>query len=105
MPDLALPIWRCERCGASEGAPRPICPKCGGQLAAAFSPGAGRLYSWTMVRRPPLAFADRPPYPVAVVDLDEEVRVTGRLASVEPEPRLGSRVRLLAVEDGVGIFG
>lgn len=105
MPD-GLTIYRCAACGALEGAHRSRCPKCGSSsIVETLSRGNGRLYSWTIVRRPPVRFKDRPPYAVAVVDLEEGVRVTGRLGVFEPEPRLGAPMRLLRVEEDVAVFG
>ena len=47
---------------------------------ALLAPGlAGRLVSFTVIRKAPAAFADEPLYAVAIVDLAGGRRVTGRL--------------------------
>ena len=50
------------------------------------------------------AFADRPLYAVAMVDLDEGERVIGRLENFEPPPPLGAAVEIVGVADGVPVF-
>lgn len=67
-------------------------------------PGEGRLVSWTVVRRPGGAFADRPMFAVALVDLDAGPRVTGNLRGFEHEPALGAAVRVVDEHDGIAIF-
>lgn len=105
MPET-LAILRCADCGALDPGPRRLCTRCGSRrLESVPAAGDGALVSWTVIRRPPQRFADEPPYAVAVVDLDEGVRVTGRLDRFEPAPALGARVRLTALANGVPVFG
>jgi uncharacterized protein len=81
-----LEILRCNQCGHYVHYPRPICDKCLGQsLSPAPVSGLGTLYSWTEVRQAfhPY-FADRLPYLLAVVELEEEpgLKVTTNLTDV-----------------------
>jgi uncharacterized OB-fold protein len=46
--------------------------------------GAGRVHSFTVVHRAPPDYRDEVPYVVALVDLDEGVRMMTRLVDVEP---------------------
>ena len=104
MPET-LAILRCLDCGALDPGPRRLCAKCGSRrLEATPVRGEGSLVSWTVIRRPPQRFAEEPAYAVAVVDLEEGVRVTGRLDSFEPEPALGIPVRVSALANGVPVF-
>jgi uncharacterized OB-fold protein len=64
------PLSRCRRCGAS--AVRPI-----------HLSGRGALTSFTTIRVPPTVFLGQEPYDIAVIDLDEGLRVTARLAVPE----------------------
>src|SRR5213595_2785339 len=54
MPEARVQILRCGRCGTLDAGPRLLCPKC---HAAAMEPrevdGAGKLLSWTIIRRAP----------------------------------------------------
>lgn len=74
-------LQRCELCGVAIFPPRTICPRCGGQaLDWQESSGAGMVYSTTTVRQKPERGGD---YNIALVDLDEGVRM---LSSVEDCP-------------------
>ena len=100
-------ILRCATCGLQTGAPRQLCPGChGSELTTVPVEGAGRLVSWTMIRRPPQAFRDEGAYLVAVVALDAGVPVTVRLRLPEgaPEPAAGARVRMTAEHKGAAVF-
>lgn len=68
---------RCIDCGARAFPARPVCHRCGGTRLAAHDLGtAGRLYSWTTVR---VSSTRNTPYSIGYVDIDDEVRVLGRL--------------------------
>lgn len=76
---------RCDDCGAWRFPPRPMCPGCN-SFASSWTAlaGRGRVWSW-VVAHPPLlpAFAALAPYVVAVVELEEGIRMVGRLIDVE----------------------
>lgn len=83
-----LAILRCEDCGTFVHPPRPLCRGC---LSENLSPhvlsGRGRVYSFTLthyVFHP--AFADAVPYPVALVELEEDpgVRIVTNLVEIDP---------------------
>lgn len=98
-------IIRCASCGALDVPPRERCGKCGGTtLTPQAAAGTGTLVTWTVMRRPPAAFADEPPYAVAVVDLSEGVRVTGRLKQFEDDPASGARVSIVGMHKGTPVF-
>ena len=99
MPDGALHVLTCEDCGAHDPGGRSRCAACGGALAPQRVDGGGTLLTWTRVRRPPAGFDAAGPYSVALVELDEGLRITARLVNDDPEPPLGARLRL---EDGEG---
>jgi uncharacterized OB-fold protein len=79
-----LVVQRCEECGTLRFPPEPGCYRCG-SLRATWTPLSGRatLWSWT-VAYPPLLpyFAERAPWPVAVVQLDEGPRMVTNLIDV-----------------------
>lgn len=84
----ALQVQRCAACGRSVFYPRAVCPHCfGGPLEWRRVSGRGALYSFTVVHRAPTpAFRLDVPYVVALVDLDEGVRLMGTLVDVAPIP-------------------
>lgn len=72
---------RCRPCGRWIWQPRPLCPACHGEdLAWTELAGRGRVASWTVLRPPVLpAWADLLPFVVLMVELDEGIRMVGRL--------------------------
>jgi uncharacterized OB-fold protein len=57
--------------------------------------GLGRVYSYTVTHVPTPGFEDRVPYPVALVDLDEGVRIIANLVNVDPAAiAIGMRVKV-----------
>ncbi len=93
--DASAPFWNacarhelilqaCDDCDAIRFPPRPMCPACT-SFAHSWKPasGRGRIWSWVVAHPPVLpAFADRAPYNVVVVELDEGVRMLGNLIDV-----------------------
>ena len=80
-----LRIQRCASCGRHVFYPRAVCPHCGGtDLTWVESTGAGRVHSFTVVHRAPPDYRDEVPYVVALVELEEGVRLMTRLVEVEP---------------------
>ncbi len=76
-----LLIQRCGSCGAWLWQPRPICSRCQtpGPTWTRVS-GDGRVASWVVMRPPTLpAYADKVPFVVLLVELDEGVRLLGYL--------------------------
>jgi uncharacterized OB-fold protein len=71
-----------------------------------LAPGlAGRLVSFTVIRKAPAAFADETLYAVAIVDLEGGRRVIGRIEPFEPAPPLGAAVTLLRLYKNIPVFG
>jgi uncharacterized protein len=72
-----LLLQRCDSCGRFRFYPRPMCPNCHSMRATwTRCSGRGKIYSYTIVRRP-LArwFAQRVPLVCAVIELEEGVRM------------------------------
>jgi uncharacterized OB-fold protein len=77
---------RCGACGLGTQHPRAIC-RCGSaDLGWARCSGRARLDSYVIVHRPEPAFAAEAPFVLAVVELEEGVRMTTRIVEVVPEP-------------------
>lgn len=86
-----LRIQECDRCGTRIFYPRLVCPNClSSELTWIDSSGQGTVYSFTVVHRAPPGFEEEAPFAVALIDLDEGVRLMGRLDSASP--RIGARV-------------
>ena len=79
-----LLVQRCEACGAHQFPPERGCPACGSpRMAWVEASGRASLYSWTIAYPPLLPyFAERAPWPIAVVELEEGPRMVTNLVGV-----------------------
>lgn len=76
----AFAAFRCNSCKCLSAPPHRSCGRCGaGTLQAITLSGRGTLLSFTTIRIPPARFKGQEPYDIAVVDLEEGLRVTVRL--------------------------
>lgn len=76
-----LLVQECPRCRTLVFPPEPACPACR-HLERGWkrSGGRGRVFSWVVVRRASHPyFADRVPYAVVLVEMDEGFRVVGSI--------------------------
>jgi uncharacterized OB-fold protein len=80
-------IRHCNACGRSHFYPRHSCPHCWSDHCEwRPSSGRGRVYSYTVIHHNDvLPFKERLPYIVALIDLDEGVRVTTNIVEGTPE--------------------
>ena len=95
MEEHALPFWdaardrrlvlaRCDTCGEFSFPPEISCGGCGSpERSWVEATGAATLWSWTVCHPPMLPwFAERGPWVVAVVELDEGPRMVTTLRGV-----------------------
>lgn len=82
-----LVLQRCRSCQQVQFYPRSLCANClSDDLAWIEASGRGVVYSYTVVHRALMAgFADEVPYVIALVQLDEGVRLMTRLVRCEPD--------------------
>jgi len=100
-----LDLQRCLTCDRAVHFPREICPHCHGvELSFATSAGVGAVYAVTIMPTPALpSMAGRAPYAVALVDLDDGVRMlTNLVGDGALDAVVGDRVRVAwePLEDG-----
>ena len=89
---------RCCRDGTTFLPSQVVCPKCGNEDAEDVDlSGSGRVRVWTTIHIAPTRYEDDAPYTVVLVDLDEGLRVMGRLLETNGDPR-GARVQLRDVD-------
>lgn len=83
-----IQIQKCNACGEHIFYPRGLCPHCfSSDLSWEPASGKGKVYAFTIVHRQPNpAFAADMPYVVALIELDEGVRMMTNLVDVEPDP-------------------
>lgn len=115
--DASAPFWEaaarhelvlqaCTSCGAVRHPPRPVCPAClSWDHDWKPASGRGRVWSWVVAHPPVLpAFAEKAPYNVVVVELDEGVRMVGNVLDVSNEEiheGMLVQVAFEDIEDGV----
>ncbi len=84
--DRRLVLQWCRTCEAPIHYPREACPRClGDELEFRPAAGCGIVYAVSVMPKPanPL-MTGREPYAVALVDLDEGVRMMSNIVGVEP---------------------
>jgi uncharacterized OB-fold protein len=97
IEDGWLPVERCADCQRPQWYPRGFCVACGSEdVALVPVGGSGRLYTYSIVHRPPSGeFLPFVPYVYALVDLAEGVRVTSWITDCEHNAlRIGMPLRL-----------
>ena len=103
-----LTLQRCAGCGRLRFPPRPMCPRCTSMESTwERASGRGRVWSWVVAHPPVLpAFQDRVPFNVAVIDLEEGVRMIGNvfeIANEDLQEGMPVEVTFEDVEDGVSL--
>ena len=80
-----LVLQTCASCGTIRHPPRPMCAVCNSmEYTFERASGRGRIWSWVIAHAPVLpSFAEKVPYNVVVVELDEGVRMVGNLFDVD----------------------
>jgi uncharacterized OB-fold protein len=93
-----LRVQTCGSCGAKRHPPGPICPACqASERSYVVASGRGTVHSFVVHRHPPLPGREVPVV-LALVDLDEGVRMVGELLEVSPsDARIGVPVEVTFV--------
>ncbi|MEM5797780.1 MAG: Zn-ribbon domain-containing OB-fold protein [Candidatus Aenigmatarchaeota archaeon] len=96
---------RCKVCSGVYFPPKQICPKCRrkGQLEEFALSGRGKIYSWTVIRAAPDGFEHQAPYAVAIIELEEGIKIAGQIVNPPEEVEIGKPVRVVfrkICEDG-----
>lgn len=101
-----LRIHRCGQCGLLRHPPGPMCPECGATKPTYLvSHGLGDVHSFVVHHHPPLP-GKQLPLVVALVEIDEGVRMLGEMPDVAPsEVHIGQRVRVAfeKVDEQIGM--
>ena len=93
-----LRIQRCDGCGTLRHPPGPMCPECQQRGCAdpgyVVAAGTGTVFSYVAHHHPPVP-GKRLPLVIALVELDEGVRVLGEMVGVSPDQvSIGMPVRI-----------
>jgi 3-oxo-4,17-pregnadiene-20-carboxyl-CoA hydratase alpha subunit len=80
-----LRVQRCNACGALRFPPGPACPACGAlDRGYVVASGRGTVFSYVVHRHPPVPGRELPIL-IALVDLEEGVRMVGELTGLEAD--------------------
>jgi uncharacterized OB-fold protein len=92
-----LEAAQCAGCGKVWFPPRKICKACGGEeFKPTVLPTRGKVLTYTVIRIPPAQFEEQKPYTVAIVELENGVRLTCVVTESPPdEVKIGTRVELI----------
>jgi len=98
-----LRFQRCDECGTWRHMPRYTCAACGSaKWHWALSSGRGKLYSWTITHRSfHPGFDEDVPYGVAVIEMDEGIRIVSQIESLAPSDyQIGLPVKVAFIRRG-----
>ena len=77
-----IPVSRCKSCGKCYVMPTYLCTSCySTELEEATLNGKGKLATYTIIRTPPAGNEEQAPYTVAIIELDDGLRMTARVAN------------------------
>lgn len=98
-----LRVQRCDGCGRRTFPPRAFCPACAGPLEWIACTGRATVASFAINHRPDAAFETAEPQILALVQLEEGVRMATTLVGMAPDPdaiALGMPVTVVFVRRG-----
>jgi len=100
----------CVSCGKKFFPPRLICDQCQSREFKKIKLGReGKVLTYTIIRVAPSQFVDQAPYPIAIVELNDGVKVLMQIADCDPETiEIGMPVRMefrkVSTEGDAGII-
>jgi uncharacterized OB-fold protein len=103
-PRYRLVGEECTKCGERFYPKTPVCT-CGSTEFKLYKLAeAGKVVSWTVIKNAPVGYEKYTPYVVALIELDDGVRILSQLVDVDPESvKAGMRVEYTfrkVTEDG-----
>ncbi len=95
----ALTAYQCKDCQTLTQRSPMACAQClGRRFSSVPVTSTGILASWTTIRKPPMRFKSEGVYHVCVIDLDNGMRISGRLLH-EASDQTGDRVQAVAIAE------
>jgi uncharacterized protein len=90
-----LRVQKCNACGELRFPPGPACPDCGAlDRGHQVTAGTGTVFSYVVHRHPPVPGKELP-IVIALIDLDEGVRMVGEVVDVaDDEVEIGMALRV-----------
>lgn len=92
-----LEAQKCAKCGRVHFPPRKVCVQCGArEFAKVDLPPRGKVVTFTTIWIPPAQFDKQKPYVVAIVELENGLRLTCQVAEAPPDKvEIGTEVELV----------
>ena len=89
---------KCGNCGKVDFPPRAVCPDCGrksvGKMQSYKLGGKGTVVTYTTIYDAPSQFDMQKPYVLAIIEMEEGMRLTSQLIDVKPDQvKIGMRVQ------------
>jgi uncharacterized OB-fold protein len=92
-----LEAGKCNQCGNISFPPRLICPKCKSKTFEMVQLSReGKILTFTIIRVGPDKFSKETPYVVAIIELNDGVRLTAQVADCDVDKvEIGNKVKLV----------
>lgn len=92
-----LEAGKCKQCGNISFPPRLVCPKCKSQTFETVKLSReGKILTFTIIRVGPDKFSKETPYVVAIIELNDGVRLTAQVADCDVDKvEIGNKVKLV----------
>ncbi|MCK4251725.1 Zn-ribbon domain-containing OB-fold protein [candidate division WOR-3 bacterium] len=92
-----LEAAKCKKCGKVSFPPRLVCSGCGSrEFDKTKLSDNGKIVTYTTIRVAPAQFTTQVPYSIAIVEVDNGVRITTQVVDCKPEDlEIGKKVKLV----------
>lgn len=92
-----LEAGKCIQCGDISFPPRLVCPKCKSKTFETVKLNReGKILTFTIIRVGPDKFSKETPYVVAIIELNDGVRLTAQVADCDVDKvEIGNKVKLV----------
>jgi uncharacterized OB-fold protein len=92
-----LEAGKCKNCGNVSFPPRLVCPKCKSKTFETVNLSReGKILTFTIIRVGPDKFSKETPYVVAIIELNDGVRLTAQVTDCDVDKvKIGDKVKLV----------
>ena len=92
-----LEAGKCKQCGHISFPPRLVCPKCKSKTFETVKLSReGKILTFTIIRVGPDKFSKETPYVVAIIELNDGVRLTSQVTDCDVDKvEIGNKVKLV----------
>jgi uncharacterized OB-fold protein len=103
---MKVRVLKCSSCGKLYVPPSYFCRSCKSEkLEEAEILGRGILYTYSTVYVPLSSLEKEAPYTVAIVDIEGDCKITGRVVESSPDKlSIGAPVEVAEIKDGIYLF-